>query len=309
MTGMAGILIVDERCLVREGLKCVLTERGFTVEGHEPCFAATLQRLRTGTEGIELLLGDPGSRLEEELEAVAAIQREFPAIKVVLLTDCMTPAWLERATRSGAAGFLTQEISPEALKHSLNLVLTGEQIVPTATPREARVAPQAAPASLDDSAGDILATLAGREPPAGCGGGVTRFPLPHLAPAQSQRDDEDAANPGLASLSAREKQILDCLSRGLSNKLIARQLDMAEATVKVHVRTLLRKLKAKNRTQAAIWSLRSDAAVPAIPRSEGLVLSDAIPTMKPRLRRARDSILERSAGTFPIRGSVAASKR
>jgi two-component system, NarL family, nitrate/nitrite response regulator NarL len=308
MTAIAGILIIDERCLVREGLKCVLTERGFKVEGHEPCFTATLQRLRAGDDGIDLLLGDPGSRLEEELEAVEAIQREFPSIKIVLLTDCMTPAWLGRAAKSGAAGFLTQDISPEALKHSLNLVLTGEQIVPTATPRDVHVPPPSVGANVNDSAGDILAALAAREVPTASSSGATRLRTPHLVPSSPRSEGEDLPLQGLALLSTREKQILDCLARGLSNKLIARQLDMAEATVKVHVRTLLRKLKAKNRTQAAIWSLRSDAAGHGSARTDGPTRSDASPVLKPRLRHVRESIRERSPSAIPIRGAVGACK-
>ncbi len=79
----------------------------------------------------------------------------------------------------------------------------------------------------------------------------------------------------MATLSGRENQILECLVNGLPNKLIARQLNMAEATVKVHLKALLRKLKARNRTQAAIWAIRSrtTAARTALPDAV-----DAIPT-------------------------------
>ena len=56
-------------------------------------------------------------------------------------------------------------------------------------------------------------------------------------------------------LSTREGQILTCLETGLGNKQIARDLQMAEATVKVHVKAILRKINVDNRTQAAIWSL------------------------------------------------------
>jgi two-component system, NarL family, nitrate/nitrite response regulator NarL len=58
-------------------------------------------------------------------------------------------------------------------------------------------------------------------------------------------------------LSVRETVILRCLMEGDSNKLIARKFDITditEATVKVHVKAILRKIHAKNRTQAAIWA-------------------------------------------------------
>lgn len=56
------------------------------------------------------------------------------------------------------------------------------------------------------------------------------------------------------NLSSREIEILRCLVSGHSNKVIARQLQITEATVKVHVKAVLRKLRVTNRTQAAIWA-------------------------------------------------------
>ncbi|MGC4250692.1 MAG: response regulator transcription factor [Sphingobium sp.] len=63
--------------------------------------------------------------------------------------------------------------------------------------------------------------------------------------------------PGRAPLSAREGEILFCLAHGQANKHIARRLDITEATVKVHVKTILRKLHLTNRTQAAIWAVQN----------------------------------------------------
>lgn len=59
---------------------------------------------------------------------------------------------------------------------------------------------------------------------------------------------------GDLNLSGREVEILRCLVSGHSNKVIARQLQITEATVKVHVKAVLRKLRVANRTQAAIWA-------------------------------------------------------
>ena len=60
-------------------------------------------------------------------------------------------------------------------------------------------------------------------------------------------------------LSPREKSILRCLIEGDSNKCIARKIDIAEATVTVHVRAILRKIRVQNRTQAAIWAMNHQA--------------------------------------------------
>lgn len=57
------------------------------------------------------------------------------------------------------------------------------------------------------------------------------------------------------TLSDREKEILAYIRQGWANKRIARQFDVAEATVKVHMKSILRKIGASNRTQAAIWAM------------------------------------------------------
>jgi two-component system nitrate/nitrite response regulator NarL len=62
-------------------------------------------------------------------------------------------------------------------------------------------------------------------------------------------------------LSARERSILLCLVEGESNKVIARRIGIAESTVKVHVKTILRKIRAQNRTQAAIWAMNNKICV------------------------------------------------
>lgn len=63
-----------------------------------------------------------------------------------------------------------------------------------------------------------------------------------------------AATVDSVNLSAREMEILQRLISGLPNKIISRQLSISEATVKVHVKAVLRKLGVANRTQAAIWA-------------------------------------------------------
>jgi two-component system nitrate/nitrite response regulator NarL len=65
-------------------------------------------------------------------------------------------------------------------------------------------------------------------------------------------------------LSDRELEILRCLVNGDANKVIANRLNITEATVKVHMKSLLRKIKAGNRTQAAIWALNHGLA-PGLP--------------------------------------------
>ena len=65
-------------------------------------------------------------------------------------------------------------------------------------------------------------------------------------------DEAKAPNPLAEKLSRRELQVLEGLSKGKSNKEIARDLDLQEPTIKLHVKTLYRKIGAGNRTQAAL---------------------------------------------------------
>jgi DNA-binding NarL/FixJ family response regulator len=89
------------------------------------------------------------------------------------------------------------------------------------------------------------------------------FPRDVLA-GRPQAASPDTATPAdVARLSPREKEMLSHLLAGHSNKLIARELGIAEATVKVHLKHVLRKIRVENRTQAAIWAL---ANLPEPPR-------------------------------------------
>jgi len=73
--------------------------------------------------------------------------------------------------------------------------------------------------------------------------------------ARAIREEATAKQRDTATLTDREKEILQGLAQGLSNKLIARNLDITEATVKVHVKNLLKKLGFHSRLEAAVWAV------------------------------------------------------
>jgi two-component system nitrate/nitrite response regulator NarL len=73
--------------------------------------------------------------------------------------------------------------------------------------------------------------------------------------AAALREESVTGQRSQASLTERESAILKCLAAGMSNKLIARELDIMESTVKVHVRNLLKKLKFRSRVEAAVWAV------------------------------------------------------
>ena len=82
--------------------------------------------------------------------------------------------------------------------------------------------------------------------------------------ALSREPASEVANSDVR-LSPREDAILDLLGAGEPNKVIARKLNIAEATVKVHVKSVLRKIDVGNRTQAAVWAINHPAAKRHIP--------------------------------------------
>lgn len=75
--------------------------------------------------------------------------------------------------------------------------------------------------------------------------------------AHALREDALPKNPSQAGLTEREEQILELISGGFSNKLIARKLDITEGTVKVHVKHMLKKLNLRSRLEAAVWAVNS----------------------------------------------------
>jgi DNA-binding NarL/FixJ family response regulator len=81
-----------------------------------------------------------------------------------------------------------------------------------------------------------------------CAGGTFAPTNALLSSSAAARDGSDGA-PLIEGFTQRQAQILDCLRRGMANKLIAYELNMSESTVKVHIRNIMKKLKATNRTQ------------------------------------------------------------
>jgi two-component system nitrate/nitrite response regulator NarL len=86
---------------------------------------------------------------------------------------------------------------------------------------------------------------------------LLRSLMASTAPAGPPSGERQA---GYQALSERESQMIRYLSRGSCNKVIARQLGITEATVKVHLKNVYRKLRVANRTQAALWGQSNLAA-------------------------------------------------
>jgi DNA-binding NarL/FixJ family response regulator len=149
------------------------------------------------------------------LEAVHAAAPDAP---IVVISDREEAGEIVAAFRYGVRGYIPASIEPTLALQALTFILNGGQFFPP------------------------NALLEGLWRPGGGPSGRLRV--------------RKAGEPGESDggLTARQQDVLDLLRLGRSNKLIARELKMCEATVKVHVRQILRRLGASNRTQAALMS-------------------------------------------------------
>jgi two-component system nitrate/nitrite response regulator NarL len=211
--------LVEPNALLREGLRRILSETAYA-----PSVAAgSLDEVSSqcGPDGGTVVLIMDASHDHEGLCRQTKLLKEHnPNAKVVMLVEQYDLNHVLTAFRSGADAYLKKSISYEVLVKSLDLVLLGEVIFP----------------------GAILNLLRDQEASA---------EQSKQAPVPEGPQESGAPAKGL---SGRETVILRCLMDGDSNKLIARKFDITEATVKVHVKAILRKIQAKNRTQAAIWA-------------------------------------------------------
>lgn len=232
LSGSVLTLIVEDSRLFREGMKRLLADSPYDIQGEADCLedAATLI-----TEGFAptLLLLDFCEDDVEDLDHIRRLRANSPSARIVVLTNDVSTSKLTKALELGCDAYLLKDMSPEALIQSLTLTMLGEKVFPTNLAQlliEGRLGASVAPAPV--------------------------------------------ARPTAASgLSEREMQILRCLVNGDPNKVIANRLKITEATVKVHLKGLLRKISVSNRTQAAIWAV--ERGIDKYPLSPGLSTSSA----------------------------------
>jgi DNA-binding NarL/FixJ family response regulator len=210
------VLIVDDHPLVRGGVVGQLAEAGESPGVEQAgCLADALRVLST-TSRVDLVLLDLDLPDTVGTSGVETIRQRFPRVPVMVLSAAHDRATIDRCLRAGASGFLSKTASGERLGTAVRAVAGGGIYVP----RDADATPPRAPWGAAASTG----------------------PAAGARPA-SLRD---------LGLTDRQSDVLRLILRGLPNKLIGRQLQLAEGTVKVHVSAVLRALNARNRTQAVL---------------------------------------------------------
>ena len=215
-----------------------------------------LRRTSANIDLQKLFVIDWGEDLTCLVHQVELIRQKNPSARIVVLTKEQDWSTLRIAVRAGANACLTYASSCEKFIKSLELVVLGETILPTKIVAQMLEQHQnhedpIGEAGYEDQAPLQSRSLSGPDP-AEDGGAVTD--QGHSACHNTDRVDK-IANDTVPRLSPRQEAILRYLIEGNSNKAIARKIALSEATVKVHIKTILRKIHVHNRTQAAIWGI------------------------------------------------------
>jgi two-component system nitrate/nitrite response regulator NarL len=226
-------ILVGKSILLREGLARILRSANFRIVASISC-ANDLLPSKPQLHQPLFLIAHTGDSFEAAIEQIAIIRDRHPTARIAIVADRYRLGEVVSALRAGANGYFVDVMTCDVFIKSIELVMMGETIYPPA----------------------FLSFVLDPE-----------INQPDDAVPREEQEQmillptEDTIEP--PQLSPREKSILRCLVEGDSNKCIARKIDIAEATVKVHVKAILRKIRVQNRTQAAIWGMRNGSLAPA----------------------------------------------
>ena len=243
------ILIVDDHCLFREATGLILerlTDRVTLIEAGD---AEEALRLVEHYRELDLILLDlalPGCGGLEAIERILAIA---PGTPIAVLSGSEDPRRVTAAIDAGACGFIPKSASSHEFISALRIVLDGEIYLP----------PRYLHAPLADTCTDAAANAAANaatSPAANAATSAATAVTATIATAADSNGDaasgERTAAATGAYLTARQQRVLELLAEGLPNKLIARELSLSDATVKLHVSAILRELGVRNRTEAVV---------------------------------------------------------
>ncbi len=213
MSALIRILLVDDQALFREGLRTILNARRPYLE--------VVAEAANGKEAIaadlsekpDVILMDLNMPVLDGVAATREIIAQRPASRIIVLTTFDEDERIFEALKAGACGYLLKDCDSHQLSDAITAAYNGECFLQPSV------------------AARVIAELNRRSTPSTV---------------------SDADQKLIEPLSAREKEVLRELARGLSNKEIAAQLGLAEGTVKNHISNILGKLGVFDRTQAAL---------------------------------------------------------
>lgn len=211
------VLLVDDHAVVRQGLRMFIEMQSDMEVIGEGCNGLEAVDLATRLKPDVILLDLIMPRMDG-VEATQKIVQQLPGVRVLILTSFGEDDKVFPAIRAGAQGYLLKDIQPRDLVMAVRETYQGK----------AQLHP--------DIARRLMKAVAG-EPPAKV-----------LEPAPLLEE--------LKGLTDREREVLEQIARGMTNREIAEKMVISEKTVKTHVSNLLDKLGLEDRTRAAIWALK-----------------------------------------------------
>ncbi|WP_243373943.1 LuxR C-terminal-related transcriptional regulator [Microvirga solisilvae] len=217
-----------QNSMLREGIKHILSSTRYKVHPEDLSVKNTaLPQLYGSAPFLFIIDGNlyPGGLNN----VVRDLKGQHANARVVILAHGFDLEEMKLAIQAGVDGYCLATTACEALIKYLDLVMLGEVVFPSSAFLKA-VLP-----STERAIAQEMSTAAALVP-------------------QVERSNE-AKDSVIRTLSSREAEILQCLMEGAPNKVIARKLEVAEATVKVHIKAILRKIRVANRTQAAMWAV------------------------------------------------------
>lgn len=205
------------RPLLCMGLQQVFEGTNFIVS--DPSLHGPALKLPCKDVVSELFVLDGKYCTDSAPKMILELKSLHPESRIVLLTDQLDPSAVLATHDAGADGILLASSSRDVLLHSIQLVMLGEVVV---------------------SSELIVAFINPFQD------GGSHVPAVSLEKTHCLSHGKPLSN--------REMEVLGWLREGAPNKVIARELNLAEATIKVHVKSILKKISVGNRAQAAIWA-------------------------------------------------------
>jgi two-component system nitrate/nitrite response regulator NarL len=245
--------VIEARSLMREALVSLMEDHSYDVVFSVGSTADLDVRIPKEAQPQLVLLGAlPAERVAE---ATSSIRRCWHGAKIIMLSEKASSMDLQKLSAAGLDACIPLFASPRTLIDTLQLIVGQNlRILMVSEPTIPH-----APIALQDDEEDGEATekhSAGAKLIPSFQASAARMPCAHRLLAKKLGDNA-AQGGSVHGLSEREEQILKALVRGHSNKVIARLCTVTEATVKVHMKSILRKIRVANRTQAAIWAVKN----------------------------------------------------